>query len=287
MFKMFKKATWGIIGALVIVGLLFGSKSIPYVQTAFNKVRSSAESSVPVTFQIDAAKAQLSKIDPEIKNMVWQIAKEKAQVKKLAAQLEQQSSDLEKQYDEMMTLRQHVSSGEQFYVGTNGKAYTSERVEEDLRHRFTMYQTAEKTKEKCQQILAARESSLESALAQLEEAKSQQRELEVQVENLMARNRMNEVASTAHQINIDNSQLSKTRQMIEDIDARLAAEEEMLNLVPKYSGQIPVNTESVDSEGDILNEMDTYFNKAKSKKKSSDAKVKSVKIEDKDLVSVN
>lgn len=267
---MCRKATYGIVGLLVVCGLLFGSKAIPYIQTAFNKVQTTAENSVPVSFQIDAAKAQLVKIDPEIKNMVWQIAKEKAQVKKLAAQLEQQGTELKKQYRQMMTLREHVDSGDHFYVGTNGKSYTSERVKEDLRHRFKMYQTAEKTREKSAEILKARESSLASAINQLEEAKAQQRELEVQVENLMARNRMNEVVSTASQINIDNSQLSKTRQMLEDIDARLAAEEEMLNLVPKYVGQIPVDTESPSADGDIVKEMDAYFDRSGSEKSSDE-----------------
>lgn len=277
---MFKKATYGVLGAVVVCGLLFGSKLLPYAQTAYHNARSAADNAVPVAFQLDAAKAQLTKIDPEIKNMVWQIAKEKAQVKKLASQVERQTSELEKQYDEMMTLRQHVGSGEKFYVGTNGKAYTSERVEEDLRHRFTMYQTAEKTREKSQEILKLREASLESALAQLEEAKAQQRELEIQIENLNARHRMNEVVATATQINIDNSQLAKTRQMLEDIDARLATEEEMLNLIPKYTGQIPVNADQADAGGNVIDEMDAYFHKKSKDTNSKD----SVEFDDKELV---
>lgn len=261
---MCKKATFGVLGLLLVGGLLFGGKVIPYVQTAFNKVKASAQDSVPVAFQLDAAKAQLKKIDPEIKQMVWQIAKEKAQVKKLAAKLEKQNGELAKQREEMMTLRNHLSSGEKFYVATNSKAYSNDRVEEDLRHRFNMFQTAEKTREKSAQILSLRESSLDSALAKLEEAKSQQRELEIQIENLTARHRMNEVVTTASQINIDNSELSKTRQMLEDIDARLAAEEEMLNLIPKYTGQIPVDGDTYSRDTNILEEMDAYFDNSKS-----------------------
>jgi hypothetical protein len=100
-------------------------------------------------------------------------------------------------------------------------------------------------------------------LAKLEEAKAQKRELEVQIENLAARQKMNEVYITASQINIDNSQLSKARQMLEDIDARLAAEEEMLNLIPKYSGQIPVSGDQKENVEDVLDAMDAYFQKSK------------------------
>jgi chromosome segregation ATPase len=275
---MFRKAIYSIVGLSIVGGLLLGSNAIPYVQTAFNNIRSTAHDSVPVAFQLDAAKSQLKKIDPEIKDMVWQIAKEKAQVKKLGTQVEQQNAQLKRQYDEMMTLREHVGSGEKFYVGTNGKAYTNERVQEDLRHRFTMYQTAEKTREKSKEILNLRQASLDSALAQLDEAKQQQRELEIQIENLQARHRMNEVVATASQINIDNSQLSKTREMIEDIDARLSTQEEMLNLIPKYTGQIPVDADQSVSPGNILDDMDAYFNQ--SSPKSNDQNDQATEVDD-------
>lgn len=260
---MCKKFTYGTVAVLLVGALLYGSNTVGYVQTAFNQMRNRANDAVPIAFQIDAAKGQLGKIEPEIKDMVWQIAKEKAQVKKLAAQVAQQNTELEKQYDEMMALRQHVSSGDKFYVGTNGKAYTSDRVKEDLAHRFKMYQTAEKTSQKSQEILRLRENSLDSAMAKLEEAKAQKRELEVQIENLAARHKMNEVVITASQINIDSSQLSKARQMLEDIDARLSAEEEMLNLIPHYTGQIPVSGEETENVEDVIDSIDAYFEKSK------------------------
>ena len=257
---MCKKVTLGVLGLVVIGGLLFGSRVMPYAQTAYQKVKDSAQDSVPVTFQIDAAKSQLAKIGPEIKNMVHQIAKEKVQIRRLVADQEQHEQMLEKTYDQMMTLREHVQSGEQVYVATNNKAYSTSRVEEDLRHRFSLYQTAVKTKEKKSEILSIREKSLETAMSKLDEAKAQQRELEVQIENLIARNRMNDVIATASQINIDNSQLAKTREMLDDIDALISAKEEVLNIAPEYYGQIPVGEDSYEMDSNILDEMDAYFN---------------------------
>lgn len=258
---MCKKATYAVLGLLLVGGLLFGSNFIPYAQTTFQRVKAHAQDAVPMDVQIETARSQLTKIDPEIKNMVWEIAKEKAQMKRLAADLERQSETLVKRYDEMMTLREHIDSGDEVYVATNGKAYTNERVKEDLRHRFSVYQTAEKTKEKSDQILELRRQALDSALTKLDEAQAQQRELEVQIENLTARQRMVDVAKTASHINIDDSQLAKTRKMIDDISSRIDTEEEMLSLVPKYFGQIPVNVEDVlSSDSDVLQEFDAYFN---------------------------
>lgn len=257
---MCKKATFAILGLLLVGGLLFGGNFIPYAQTTFQRVKAHAQDAVPMDVQLDTARTQLEKIDPEIKNMVWQIAKEKAQIKRLSGDLDRQTESLATRYDEMMTLRGHMSSGDEVYVATNGKAYTNERVKEDLRHRLSIYQTAEKTKEKSDQILELRRSALESALVKLDEAQAQQRELEVQIENLTARQRMVEVAKTASQIDIDDSQLAKTRKMIDDISARIDTEEEMLSLVPKYFGQIPVSSDDIlSSDTDVLQEFDAYF----------------------------
>lgn len=260
MFKNLKRLTIGALGLALVGGVLFGNNLIPYAQTAFNNVRASAQDSVSVPFQIDAAKGQLAKIGPEIKNMVHQIAKEQVQINRLKNDLKLQESRLEKSYDEMMTLRSHIESGDKFYVATNGKAYNSSRVEEDLRHRFTIYQTAEKTKDKQTEVLKLRHNALKSAITKLDEAKSQQRELEVQIEHLVARNRMNEVVETASKINIDNSQLSKTREMLDDLDARISADEEVLNIAPKYYGQIPVDSVIANEDTNILDDMDAYFN---------------------------
>ena len=260
---MFKKAAYATLGAVLLVGILYGSNLIPYAQTAFKQVKSQAQDAVPIEFQIDAARTQLEKIGPEIKGMVYQIAKEKAEIKRLGNDLESQQANLTKLYDKMMTLRNHVASGEEVYVATNGKAYTNDRVKEDLRHRFTVYQTAEMTLKKSEQVLDVRKVALEQAFAKLDEAQAQQRELEVQIENLVARQRMVEVAKTASSLNIDNSQLSKTREMIDEISSRIDTEEAILSLAPEYlgTGQIPVGDEVL-GDTDILQEMDAYFNKA-------------------------
>jgi chromosome segregation ATPase len=280
---MLKKLTLGVLGLMLVGGLLFGGKIIPYAKTAVQKVRSAAQDTVPVGYQIDAAKLHLEEIGPEIHNMVQQIAKEEVQVKRLAADLKQHKTMLEKSYDEMMTLRSHVDSGDRVYVDTRGQSHNTTRVKQDLSHRFSLYQTGEKTFEKKGEILEIRKESLLAAHAKLDEAKAQQRELEMQIENLMARNRMNEVIATASQINIDNSQLAKTRAMLDDIDARISADEEYLNIAPKYFGQIPVSTDSVISDKDIMDEMDEYFDSKLNDESDDDSTT--IELNDDDLAS--
>ena len=161
---MFKKLTLGVLGLAIVGGLLFGSNLVPYVTTAVSKARQAAKHQVPISFQIDAATTQLQKINPEIKDMVWQIAKEKAQIKRLQTELESNQGSLEASYNEMMTLREHLGSGQEYYTAANSKTYTNARVEEDLAHRFSLYKTGKQTVESQQQVLSSRATAIEAAL---------------------------------------------------------------------------------------------------------------------------
>ena len=261
-----KKLILGVVGVVMVAGLLFGGNFIPYAQTAYDKASRSIEQQVPISFQIDAAKKQLENIGPEIDDMNLQIAKEKVSIKKLESSIERQEDSLEKSRREMMTLRSHVDSGDEFYVAANSKAYTTVRVKEELRTRLSIHKTAVATMDKDQKVLELREKALDAALERLAEARSQKTELALQIEHLTAQNRMNEVVKTASKLDqFDNSQLARTRGMIEDISARLETEQEMLSMMPTNYGQIPVSSDSSIADTDVLDDMDAFFNKRDAK----------------------
>ena len=81
---MCKKVTLGVLGVALVAGLLFGGKLVPYTQTAVKNIREATQGSVPVSFQIEAARDQLEKIGPEIRDMVHEVAKEKVEIDRLA-----------------------------------------------------------------------------------------------------------------------------------------------------------------------------------------------------------
>lgn len=260
--KLFKNLVVGTLGTLLVGGLLFGSNVVPYAQTAYQKLSDSAQDAVPISFQIDAAKQQLAKIRPEVNNMYHQIAKEKVQVKRLEQQIVTQKSELAKSQSEILALRQHLDSGKEFFIATNAKAYTSDRVKEDLRHRFTLHKTAKQRLQTAKKTLALRQASLNTAFESLERTQSQQRALQVNIETLNARACMNDLVKTTAHYDFDDSQLARTRAMVEDISARIETEEEMLNLAPVVFGQIPVNNDADRSAENLLNELDAYFKRS-------------------------
>lgn len=256
---MCKKLTLGVLGLVLVGGFLFGGNLIPFVSTAVSKARQAAKQQVPIEFQIDSATRQLNKIDPQIKLMLHQIAKEKVAVARIKRQLSENQESLAASKSQMLTLKEHLLSGEEFYTAANAKMYTNARVEEDLNHRLDLYETAQQTVQSQEQILASRQSSIDAALAKVEEAKALKRELEVKIENLRARNRVNEVAKQASSIDMDNSAIAQVANTIDDIGAQIDAETEMQQMVPKYFGQIPVDEDSVVSQRSALERMSELF----------------------------
>ena len=266
-----KKYVLGVAGLGLLASMLFGGKGIAYLQTAYDNASSAIDNQVPISFQIDAAKKQLESIGPEINDMNLQIAKEKVSIKKLESSIERQQDALETSRREMLTLRTHVDSGDEFYVAANSKAYDTERVLEELRTRLATHKTGAATLEKDQKVLELREQALDAALERLAEARSQKVELSLQIEHLSAQNRMNEVVKTASKLDeLDSSQLARTRGMIEDISARLETEQEMMSMLPTQYGQIPVSSDSPIAETDVLEAMDNFFDQQDVKKAQQD-----------------
>ena len=261
---MFKKLTIAAIAVLLVGGLLFGRNLVPYATTTFNKLKQSAQDSIPIDHQIDAAETQLKRIDPEVRRMRHEIAKETVKIKRLTVDMGEKQSRLDKQYAHIMKLRDHLGTGDSHYV-SSGKAFSNDRVKKDLSNHFKSYKTAEATVEKLEQIVELRKQGLDSAKAKLKETIAQKHQLEVQLENLRARQQMIEVAETASKINFDDSQLSRTRDMIDNIDARLDVKSEMMNLLPESPGTIPMEDEDTTFDGDIVDKVDSYFNNATGK----------------------
>ncbi len=80
--------------------------------------------------------------------------------------------------------------------------------------------------------------------------------LEVEVENLQARLTMVQVAETSSKLTINDSQLSKTRQLLDDIASRIDVAEKMIHSEGAIDGGIQV--EEVEST-DLVSQIADYF----------------------------
>ena len=229
-------------GALaLLLGLLFGRDAFSYVKTSFGRVKDSVRHSVPVQFELERARKMIQDLDPEISRHKRQIAREELDLQKLVAQVTDEQAKLAKSWSQIQTLKSDLSRGDSNYVYA-GQTYTVKQVETDLTNRFDRYQTKDATVQKLGKILDARQRGLSAAQEKLKAMIAAKRQLEVEVENLEARLKMVEVAKAANEFVIDDSQLSRTRQLLSDIESRIEVDAQMVNADDLVLDEIPLET---------------------------------------------
>lgn len=252
---MLKKLTLlGVIGVLSAVGIV-GTGAMSYIRTGVHAAHESVQDNVPVEWQIKRARQMISDLKPEIVKNMQVVAREEVEVKKLGEQIEQKEELLSKSADEIMRLKGDLESGSVRFVYAK-RSYTADQVKEDLSHRFKQFKVHEATTEKLQQILHARENNLSAARLKLDGMLAAKRELEVEIENLNARLTMVAVAQTSSPVSIDDSHLSSTRQLLDEISTKIDVAERLVASEGALEGAIQLDDPT---SPELLDEIAQYF----------------------------
>lgn len=254
-----KKALIGVAVAAVLGTLVFGRDAISYVKTAGSSARDAIKAEVPIEFEIQRAREMVGNLVPDIRQCMHVIAEEEVNVEHLSKDIARAENDMTKQKDEILALRRDVDQGRQTYQYAS-RTYTASDVKRDLASRFERYKTAEMTLASKRQILTAREKSVVAAREKLEGMLASKRDLEVQIENLDARLKTLQACQTATNVQLDDSQLTRAKKLIGDLNKQLDVAQKMLDADGKFSGLIPVDTASQVPE-DLSNQIDDYFSK--------------------------
>jgi predicted nucleic acid-binding Zn-ribbon protein len=247
-------------GALVLLlGLFFGRDAMSYTKTSLGWVQQSVREAVPVEFEINRANQMIRDLDPEIHRNMHLIAKEEVDVKGLRDQLAEGEKQLAKNKSDIEKLTVDLQQGGSMFVYC-GKNYTAKQVELDLTRRFDQFKVKEATLGKLRQILAARENGLVAGREKLKAMQAAKSKLEIDVANLEARLEMVKVAQSTSEFNFDDSQLSRTKDLVKDISARIDVAEKLVNAETTYPGQIDLEEEPA---SDITEQITKYFEQSK------------------------
>ncbi len=255
---MFKKIVIGSLAIAVVAGFLLGRDAVSYVHTTASHVTESVKDSVPVEFELDRARKMIAALHPEIRKNLLVIAKEEVEVDRLRRQVEKLSQKLEGDREDLQRMSSDLKSGKSYIVYA-GRRYSDNQVRIDLANRLTRVKTSDATLSNLTQVLNARENGLTAARQKLEEMLAARRTLVVEVENLEARQKMVEVAQTASDFNFDDSKLSRTKDLVREIQTRIEVAEKFVNVEGNFCDQIPMEGPSYDSGVDILEEVAAYL----------------------------
>jgi uncharacterized coiled-coil protein SlyX len=242
-------------GLAILLGLVFGRDMFSYVRTSVGHVKETVKSSVPVTFELERARKMIQELDPVISQHKREIAREELDLRKLEEKLKKDEADVAKSWKHVQQLRDDLSRGDSTFVYA-GHSYTAKQVETDLTNRFSRFQTKEATVDSLRKIHEARLRGLTAAQEKLTAMIAAKRQLEVEVENLEARQKMVEVAKAASDFNIDDSHLARTRELLSDIQARIEVDAQLVNADDLVNEEIPLD--EPEGEGNILDRISKY-----------------------------
>ncbi|RCS40542.1 hypothetical protein DTL42_24520 [Bremerella cremea] len=252
---MIRKIACTGIGAAVLAGLVFGTDAYSYISTTASRLGDNVKNSVPVEFELDRARKMITDLTPEIRRNMHLIAKEEVEVEKLQSRVGDLEKKLASSKTDIVRLKSDLDSGSTYFTYA-GHEYSRSAVQTDLAGRFERFKTQDATRVKLESILRARQQGLEAARAKLDGMLTARRQLEVDVENLEARQKMVEVAQTSSKFAFDDSQLSKTKRLIDDIRTRIDVAERMVDVDGELAGEIPLDEPT---HTDIGDEVASYF----------------------------
>lgn len=254
---MLKKVIIGGVSVVALGLLAFGKDVVSYAKTFGTSARAAIKAEVPIEFEIQRARDMVEGLIPEIRKCMHVIAEEEVNVEHLAREITVCEAGLGKQKDEILALKRDLDQGLPTYQYAS-RRYTAGEVKHDLACRFERYKTAETTVASKREILSKREQSLVAARQKLENMLNDKRTLEVEIESLEARVKQVQAAQSASKFNLDDSQLSRAKQLIADLNKQLDVRVKMLDAEGKFTGLIPVNVATQVPEN-LGQQIDEYF----------------------------
>ena len=261
---MLKKTLVAGGAVALLTTLAAGVPLASYVRCGVNSVRESASDAMPIEWELKRARQMIVDLKPEITKNARRIAREKIEVVRLENQVAEKEVSLAKAQSDIERLTDDLRSGSKEYTYA-GYTYTSAQVEEDLKARFNRFKKRRETADTLAQMLNARKASLVAAQQRMEEMLSKKSQLEVEVENMQARLGALRVAQTASELNLDDSHLSRTRGLLDEIEMRLNEEEETLAVNDEYFGGI--NLEEPSDEN-LVDDIVAYLEKGENSSKA-------------------
>ena len=255
---MIKKAIIGGVAVAVLGGLVMWTGARSYVRTVGSEVRQAFKGAVPLEFELKRARVLLQDVDPEINRYKHVIATEEVLVEKLQHEVQELSDKLAAHDAELKKLAD-ITGGGKSGVQFAGRTYTSDDVKVDLASRVNRGK-AKKVE------LAARRKQLEAKTAvvtaahhNLQAMVAKKHELEAQVDMLEAKLQEVQARENASTIVIDDTELSRTKQLIDEIDTQIRVKEKVLNSAGIDVGEIPVNAPEAATPEEVSHDVQEYL----------------------------
>lgn len=256
---MKKAIVGGGVTALLLGSLIFGTDLWSVAKTGANNVQQAVKDQRSTEFEIQRAENMLQDLQPDIEACMQQIAEQQVVNERLESKVGEQQTKLASKKDTLLKLTADLEREDQNYVYA-GVNYTRSEVEKDRALRWRQYQVDETALNTNVKILNARQMAVKANQEKLASMRNAQKELELQIQELKAHLEAVKAAETIQGLEFNDSQLSKTRELIDEISQKIEVREKLLDEKTKFNELIPIEEERTSSPEDLSNEIKSHFN---------------------------
>lgn len=225
---MLKKSLFSGAGLMLLAGFFFGTDTVSYLTTSMGWMRDSVKESVPLEFEIERARNLVKDLSADVEKNMTTIAREEVEVEKVKKQIQQMLDTQANDRVGILKLQSALSTETDSFEFA-GKTFTKDQVKTDLANRFERFKTNEATLTSLSGMRTAREKSLAAAQEKLKGMLAARRQAEVDIQNCQARLQMLQAAQTTSAVTVDDTRLSRAKNLISDVQTRLDVATKRLN----------------------------------------------------------
>ncbi len=255
---LFKKLA--VAAAVLVPAVTFMTcftKAGSYGSTAWNNFQIAASKQVPVEFEISRLKHEISRLIPDLRKNLSAVAEEIVAVENMTKELAESRQKLAVTQAECRELHQKLKTGDA-QIFHKGQSFDAKVLARDLDRRVKICKRAEADIKTREEMLAARERTLDVAKEQLAAMREQVAQLEADMKTIR-------LAQTRSKFQFDDSRLGDIKKSLADLQNRLRAEKITLDMENDDLGGNGKATPKVDAKAvnDVVNEAAEYLDGVK------------------------
>jgi chromosome segregation ATPase len=256
--KFFKFAALGIVTAGGVGYLLFGDSLGSYLSTMASSVRDSVKGQVPVEFELKRAEQLIRAIEPQMTTCKRELAQAEVNLENL-------SNDVARLEKEVVNGEHALKSGTAVLVAANGadlrlvgNGASRQRSEIELERRFQQFKSNKEVLRAKKVLIDHQTRAVTAARDRLDRVRSEKARLEDMVTMLKTQKvQIDALAASATTIQLDDSALSRAKQVLAEVKNRLDVAQKMIEDEMSFA-----DGAEVAADRDVVLEIQKYFAEA-------------------------
>jgi chromosome segregation ATPase len=236
---------------------VFGDKLVMKLDSWKHAIRDSVEEQMPLEVEIERARRRTAELVTVILKQREVVVRQSIDVDNLRTEIAKAEKNQAEQKKELLALRASLSTSETQYTSSRLVDGALAGKHEQLESAFEHYQMADATLDARREVLRIRVQTLFDAQKQLHAVEESRKQLQLQVENLVARLELVRAKSGTGSSVVDKESMAQSASQLRRLDDRLKFMEGMLD----EDRTIDTSTflTSGGMKADIGSEVDQYF----------------------------